>query len=349
MRDETILCISPRGWHTLWRSTQQIMSRLARQNRVLFIEPGRFAYSSALSELVRHLPDYVLLRPEVITDNLIVIPTPSSLPHARRLLPPQILRYSMPLIIQYNASLLVRQVKRAMQALAVVDPILWLYSPYQRDLIGQFNEKLVCYYVYDEYSAFTHNARIKALLEQYDRDVARRADVVFASSRAQYEHRQPFNPHTYFVPNAADFDLFRRGAENGPLPPDIRNLPRPVFGFVGWLGYSLDVSLIVKTASAYSNASIVLVGPDHIPPTPASHQLHQMPNVHFLGEKPREQLPDYLRAFDVGLLPFVLEGHMLAAYPLKLHEYLAAGLAVVSTDLTGTGSVQKSGPHRRLA
>ena len=37
MQDETILCLSPRLWNYLWRDTQQIMSRLASDNRVVFV------------------------------------------------------------------------------------------------------------------------------------------------------------------------------------------------------------------------------------------------------------------------------------------------------------------------
>lgn len=333
MRDETILCISPHGWHSLWRNTHQVMSRLAQQNRVVFIEPGRFTYRSALLEFVHHLPDYIRLRPEIVTDNLIVIPTPSSLPHARRWLPQRVLRFSMPIANDYNARLLIMQARRALRAFEITAPILWLYTPYQRNLIGKFGEKLVCYHVYDEYAAFTQNARVKDLIGQLDNDIVRRADVIFASSRSQYERRRSLNRHTHFIPNAVDFDLFQRACEDGPLPQDIRDLPAPVIGFVGWMGFQIDIALLLKLAAAYPDASLALIGPDCLPDTVESRRLHRVPNVHFLGEKPRHHLPNYLRAFDVALVPFLLEGYVLSAYPLKLHEYLAAGLPVVTTAL----------------
>jgi glycosyltransferase involved in cell wall biosynthesis len=335
MQGETILCIEPSSrWDSLWRDSQQIMSRISAQNRVLFFEPGRDQHHSVFAEMVRNLPNFFTLRARQEHDNLIIIPTPSNLPHARRHLPRSMLKVSMPLVISINAQILIRQVRWAMRNLAVKNPILWLYSPYHIALIGKFGEKLVCYFNYDEYADFAPNVRVKDLLERLDYQLSSRADVVFATSRAQTERRKAANPRSYFIPNGVDFELFNRTLmPNLALPDDIADLPRPIIGFVGWLGYHIDVQLLVHIAKTYPDCSLVLIGPEELPKGPDRKELKMLPNTFFLGQKERIELPNYLQAFDVALMPWILSGHLQSAYPLKLHEYLAAGRSSVATAL----------------
>ena len=91
--------------------------------------------------------------------------------------------------------------------------------------------------------------------------------------------------------------------------------------------------LLVKVAEAYGNCRLVFVGPEELPRGTDRDRLLRMPNVSFLGRKDRTELPHYLAAFDVALMPWSLNGHIRSAYPLKLHEYLAAGRASVATAL----------------
>lgn len=334
MHGETILCIATRVWHSLWRDVQQIMSRIAKQNRVLFFEPGRNPDRPHLAEMWRNWPDFFALRAQELHENLIVMPTPSCLPYARRHLPRSVLQVTTPWVAKINARILIRHVRWAMKAFGVGAPILWLYEPRHIDLVGKFGEKLVCYYNYDEMPDFVDNVRIRILLRRYDDRLSRQADVVFATSRAQWKRRKALNPNTYFVPNGVDFDLFNRAlAPNLPLPADIAAVPRPIIGFAGWLGYHIDVGLLRRVAEAYPDCSLVLVGPDHLRDAAGRQELQALPNVFFVGQKERHELPNYLQAFDVALMAYVLSGHLRSAYPLKLHEYLAAGRAIVATPL----------------
>jgi glycosyltransferase involved in cell wall biosynthesis len=334
MHGETVLCIAPRIWHSMWRDTQYIMSRIAAHNRVLYFEPGRDTDRPVVAEFRRNLPNFFARRVQEVQENLLVIPTPSSLPHGRRHLPRSVLRITMPVVISINARILIRHVRWAMKVLDVRAPILWLYNPYQINLIGKFGEKLSVYYNYDEFADFVNNVRVKTLLRQLDNELSRRVDVVFATSRAQWERRKAFNPNAYFIPNAVDFDLFHRAlTPNLPLPRDVSSLPRPIIGFAGWLGYHIDVRLLWRVAEAYPDCSLVLVGPDALPDGEERQKLNALTNVFFLGQKERFELPEYLRVFDAALMPYSLGGHIRSAYPMKLHEYLAAGRSIVATAL----------------
>jgi len=334
MRGETILCIATRVWHSLWRDSQPIMSRLAKQNRVLYFEPGRNPDRRHSAEMWRNWPNLFCLRARTLDENLILIPTPPSLPVMRRHLPRSVLQVTTPWVTRINARVLIRHVHWAMRAYDVKDPILWLYSPYHVDLVGQLGAKLACYFRYDDYPSFVQNQRVREFLREYDTRLSGAVDVVFTTSRSQWARCKADNPSTFFVPNAVDFDLFNRAlAPNGSLPPDIAVVPRPIIGYAGWLGYQIDTELLRLVADTYPDYSVVLVGPDELPCAADREQLRARANVFFLGRKEREELPDYLQAFDAALIPYTLAGYTLTAYPLKLHEYLAAGRAVVSVNL----------------
>jgi hypothetical protein len=222
-----------------------------------------------------------------------------------------------------------------MKAFDVKCPVLWLYSPYDADLVGRFGEKLACYFNYDEFPDMEHNARVKELIRQYDNRLTSRVDVVFATSRSQWARRRAINPDSYFIPNGVDFDLFNSALDpNLSLPAELAHIPRPIVGFVGWLGYHIDVELLWHVAESYPEYSLVLVGPDELSDAEGRRRLQTRPNVFFLGQKELDKLPHYLRVFDVALMPYAMnKGHVRSAYPLKLHEYLAAGRSIVAVAL----------------
>jgi glycosyltransferase involved in cell wall biosynthesis len=249
-------------------------------------------------------------------------------------LPAWLLKLAGPVVTRINSEILLWHVRRTMRSLDVCDPILWLSAPGYYPLVGRLGEKLSCYFLYDEFAEFVHNRPIKGLLQKLDDRLVSRVDVVFATSRASTLKRQALNAHSYFVPNGVDYSLFSQALlPETPVPADIASIPRPIIGFAGWLGYQIDAQLLVKLALAYPQSSLVLVGPDELGDAAGRAQLRALPNVFFLGKKERELLPQYLRVFDVGLIPYLLEGHVRWVYPLKLHEYLAAGLPSVATAL----------------
>jgi len=334
MQDQTILCVATRVWDSLWRNTQQIMSRVAQQNRVFFFEPGRNPDRAHGREMWRNRSNFLKFESRTIHDNLVVIPTPPALPYMRQQLPPAALKLWLPLVARFNAQLLTRHIRWAMGEFEIQSPILWLYEPRHVHLAGKFGEKLICYYNYDEMADFAGNERIRDLLNAYDDRLVRRADIVFASSRGQTERRRQINPNTHFVPNGVDFELFNQALDpQTEVAPDIAQLKRPIIGFTGWLGYQLDVDLLLRVAETFDDCTVALVGPDQLPNDERSARLRAMPNVAFLGKKALTELPAYLKAFDVALIPYILHGHTQTVYPLKLHEYLAAGRSIVATAL----------------
>jgi glycosyltransferase involved in cell wall biosynthesis len=134
------------------------------------------------------------------------------------------------------------------------------------------------------------------------------------------------------VTHGVDVDHFHSALNNYDVPEDIRNIRSPIIGYFGGLNEWIDWSLLVDVAIHYPDASIVLIG-KRLRNVKGLEKLEQQPNVHLLGYKNYKVLPDYLRRFDVCLIPFIINELMVAVDPTKLREYLAQGKPVVSIDL----------------
>ncbi len=328
MKGETILCLSPSSWYSLWRNRQQIMSRLAMHNVVLFVEPQRNSEYGIVQDRARRLRQLVAPHIQQVRENLWIIEPPPSLPFG--IFSSNLARCITPI----NNRILAKVLHHAMRLLEVRAPILWLYYPWHAGLVGRLDEKLVCYHVYDELGDYPFHRHLKGFIEGCDRELCRKADLILASSSAQAERRKSLNAQTYFVPNAVDFAHFQKALDPDlPLPDDVQRVPRPRIGYVGLLGFQVNTGLLLDVANARPDWHLVLVGPDRLGESKHIRELRKLENVHFLGQKRLEELPAYLKACDVALLPYDLTTHVSTSYPLKLHEYLAAGKPVVSVRL----------------
>ncbi|MDX2245722.1 MAG: glycosyltransferase [Bacteroidia bacterium] len=150
----------------------------------------------------------------------------------------------------------------------------------------------------------------------------------------------------YLLPNGADVQLFRQAVEKKlPRPAELEGETRPVIIYTGAIGLRNDFELMKKIAEVHHDKLLLLVGP--ITETYQEVGLRQMKNVRFTGSKPLEELPGYLQYADCAIIPFRCNALTRSIYPLKLHEYLAAGKAVVSTPFSP--DIEAFGRYIRLA
>ena len=229
-----------------------------------------------------------------------------------------------------NGELLRAQIRRAMKHLRFSRPISWSFLPASAPVSGRLGEELVIYHCVDEFSAFAdtkgeHIAELEAKL-------LARADLVITSAERLFERKRAHNRNTVLVEHGVDFQHFVKACdESTQVPPELAKLPNPVLGFFGLLAQWVDLAAIEACARAFPSGSVVILG--KVAPGVDPSSLQSLPNVHFLGRKPYAQLPAYCRGFDVALMPFKLNELTLNANPLKVREYLAAGLPCVSTDI----------------
>jgi len=155
-----------------------------------------------------------------------------------------------------------------------------------------------------------------------------KSDVCVANSVYLAAYCKKYNPHSYYVGQGCDLDTFT--SYQGEKPADVAEISGPVIGYVGALqSIRLDIELIKYIALQKPEWNIVLVGPEDREFT--ASDLHQVPNIHFLGGKPPEMLPAYIAAFDVCLNPQLVNEVTIGNYPRKIDEYLAMGKPVIAT------------------
>mgnify|MGYP001374158382 CR=1 FL=1 len=227
-----------------------------------------------------------------------------------------------------NRSLLVRQIRSVLKTLPDRPVQLWSFAPDVSYLCGRFGEEAVVYYCVDEFSGFTGYDREATL--SAERRLCEKADIVFTTSSALYVAKSEWCRRCETVTHGVDFEHFALAMdETAATPADIADIPGPILGFWGLIQDWFDVDLVAAAAHARADWSFVLIGEAA---TDVS-ALRRLPNVHLLGRRPYESLPAYGRSFDVGLIPFRVNDLTHAVNPIKLREYLSAGLPVVSTPM----------------
>jgi hypothetical protein len=168
-----------------------------------------------------------------------------------------------------------------------------------------------------------------------ERELVATADAMTVSGRAIQQHWARERPDAVLARNAADFAFFHDAAETpgaaAPEPPEpIAGITGPVAGFIGAVLSWFDVDLLRRVASARPEVAFVLVGNVGRAPRQA---LESVANVHLLGAQPYEDMPGYLRAFDVCLVPFLANRVTESMDLVKVYEYLAQGKPVVTTPV----------------
>ena len=318
IRNESIICFA-HDWNGDPTSKTHIMRILSEKNRILWVDSigmrrptvsGRDARRLArkLRQITRGL---VTVNPNLHVASPLVLPLPG-----------------VPGVDRLNATLLSASLRYFARRAGLTRPIVWTFLPTTVGLLGRLGESRVIYHCVDEYSAFAGVPR--EALRRMEAELVRRADLVLASSETLAEARRRVNPRTFFVSHGVDVAHFSRALDPAlPRPADVAGLARPVIGFFGLLAEWIDLELLAAIARRRPHWTLLLLGKA----TVDTGALRALPNVRLVGQKPYAALPAYCRAFDVGLIPFRIDELTVRANPLKLREYLAAGLPVVSTDL----------------
>ncbi|HEY2249666.1 MAG TPA: glycosyltransferase [Planctomycetaceae bacterium] len=295
------------------------MRVLAKENRVLWVNSIGYRTPSLnkadVGRIFKKLAAFTQRLREV--ERNIFVLSPLAIP-----------AYGSPMIRRLNQWLLQWQVRSAMRRLAFQRPLNWVFNPAAAVVAGTLGEEAVIYYCVDEYSAFSGvNA---SQLEGLERQLLARSDAVIVSADELLKTKAPFNRKTVLVRHGVDFDHFRKALDaETVVPQEIRDLPRPIIGFFGLIADWVDLDLFAAAARRWPQGTVVLLGKA----TTDVSTLQALPNVKLLGRKPYAELPAYCKGFDVALNPFRINRLTLNANPLKVREYLAAGLPVISTAI----------------
>lgn len=294
-----LVCLSHLRWDFVFQRPQQLMTRYAQTRRVFFVE----------EPIVEDTAGSDWLHVRQIDRNLHV-----AVPH-----------------IGTDAA----RAEAAQRALldrliaeyAINRYALWYWTPMALPFTRHLTPAATVYDCMDELSAF---AGAPASLLMLEDELLRRADVVFTGGQSLFEAKAARHPNIHPFPSSVDVPHFMAARDGRPDPEDQSALPHPRLGYFGVIDERMDLALVEGVARRRPNWHWVLIGPT-AKIDPAS--VPCAPNIHQLGMKPYDQLPDYLAGWDVAVLPFARNDATRFISPTKTPEYLAAGCAVVSTSI----------------
>lgn len=334
LKNENIVCVALPSWEgDYMKSTVHLMTRLAQSNKVLYVD-----YPRTWIDVVRGLLGRArvpfgrmfssqkrIVRPEGLDDgdlHLMTLPPIlpiNFLPHGA----------AYRALRKLNGWLVARSIRKAQRRLNMDQPVVInAFMPgLGLELTGALNEKATIYYCYDEISEANWVGRHGAIEEkQYIETV----DTVITTSDALWEAKERRANHCYVVKNGVDFPLFQSIGTLRSVRLAESRAGAPRIGFVGSIDARVDGDLIVSMAAMRPTWSFEFVGP--VVEEAVGAQLKAMDNIILSGPARPDELPERMKHFDAGIIPFRQSEFTRFIYPIKVNEYLAAGLPVVMTD-----------------
>lgn len=296
----TLVCFSHLRWNFVYQRPQHLISRFATRFNVFFVEEPIFDTDKE-ANLTLTLQEENLW---VVTPHL---PGGTSADDTNRLLK--------------------NMLDKFLKNKEADDLLFWYYTPMMLSFSGHYNAGLTVYDCMDELSAFK-NAPVE--LKKYEQDLINKADVVFTGGHSLYKAKKDCHSNIFPFPSSIDKKHFEQARTITQQPCDQANIPGPRFGFYGVIDERFDIELIRNVAAARPDWHFVLLGPV-VKIDPAT--LPQAENIHYLGGKSYNELPNYLAGWDVAIIPFAINESTKYISPTKTPEYLAAGKPVISTPI----------------
>ena len=336
IQGQDIICFC-NDWDADPLSKKHIMKRLAAQNHVLWINSiGNRRPTASVSDARRIVKKLgAFLRGCKCVEKNIHVFSPLALPF-----------HGSAMARRFNRAWMEIQIRWVCRRLGFRNPITYTFVPWSADIAGNLGEKMVIYHITDEFTEFSGTHK-PAILEMEQRLIDK-SDAVIVSAERLGQKARSRGTESFLITHGVEVAHFRKACD--PLtavPADIAALGKPIVGFVGLIEDWVDLRLIRFLAVSRPSWSFVLIGKLVTDDSP----VRDLPNVHLLGRREYQELPGYCKAFDVALLPFVINELTLASNPLKLREYLAAGLPVVASAipeaerLEGLLSIARSDEH----
>ncbi|MBN2013136.1 glycosyltransferase [candidate division KSB1 bacterium] len=332
LKDRDIVVFALPRWDGVYESTSFTISKeLARNNRVLYVD-NPFTWKDVLTRLKSpqmkrrwrgFLPfsDGLIQYQEGEFALAILVTTPvvpmNFLPAG------PIYRY----VSGWNHHIVGQRIKQAVKLLQFKNYIyINSWNFHYPDIDQYLMPELYVYHCVDSIIK-PYNLRHGPAMEIR---LARKSDLIISTARALQEKYAAYNSQSYFVPNAANFELSSQALNSRTtIPNELQHVKKPIIGFFGHIERRIDYELLIPIIQNHPEWTFAFVGPVDRVYFPAA--LEKMPNVKLTGAQPYAQMPNFLKAFDVAMIPFKVDDVSNTIYPLKLYEYLGAGKPVVVT------------------
>jgi UDP-galactopyranose mutase len=297
--DLDLVCLSHLRWNFVFQRPQHLLTRFAAGRRVFYVEEPVIREGDPRLAIASHA-GVTVVTPE--------LPSGLAGSHARD----ATLRH---LLDDFLAR---HKVGRF---------IAWYYTPMALAFTAHLAPDLVVYDCMDELSAF---AQAPPTMRAFEAALLLRADVVFTGGRSLYEAKRAYHGNVHAMPSSVDVPHFAQARDAAVDPGDQQSIGRPRLGYAGVIDERMDLPLLEAVADARPEWQFIMLGPV-VKIDPAT--LPRRPNIHYLGPKRYEELPQYIAFWNVALMPFARNESTRFISPTKTPEYLAAGKPVVSTSI----------------
>jgi UDP-galactopyranose mutase len=295
-----LICFSHLRWDFVYQRPQHLLTRCARDRRVFFVEEPFFGNGSMRLD-VREREGGVRV----------------VVPHLPDGLSSEVA----------TSAILAEMTRRLFIDNGIREYVFWYYTPMALSFTSHFTPVAAIYDCMDELSAFKG---AHSRLQDFEKELFQRVDLVFTGGQSLYEAKRNQHPAVYAFPSSIDVPHFSKARATKADPQDQVNIPHPRLGFFGVIDERFDIELLDSLATERPDWHFVMIGPV-VKIDPDSLPKH--PNIHYLGAKKYEELPDYLAGWDVALLLFARNESTRFISPTKTPEYLAAGKPVISTSI----------------
>ena len=295
-----LVCFSHLRWDFVYQRPQHLLTRCARERRVFFIEEAIYGNRSMRLD-IREAEGGVRVVVPYLPDGL-------------------------------RSEIAINAVMREMLRQMFIDHdiseyVFWYYTPMALSFTDHFKPVASVYDCMDELSAFKGAHSKLPLLEK---ELFRKVDLVFTGGQSLYEAKCNQHPSVHAFPSSIDRAHFGRARKPVSDPEDQAHIPHPRLGFFGVIDERFDIDLLDRVAAARPDWHFVIIGPV-VKIDPESLPKHA--NIHYLGGKKYNELPQYLAGWDIALLLFARNESTRFISPTKTPEYLAAGKPVISTSI----------------
>lgn len=248
-----------------------------------------------------------------------------------------------PLVIPYrlgkwidslNLILLSVTLKMHTRVLGFKDTLAWIYNPAVATIVDSIHPKLSIYHCVDDLSAIPGISC--AMIKEHEQRLSGLVQLVFSTNPNLHERWRRIKPHSaFYLPNVANYDHFKRARTISPASTELAEIPKPRIGYIGTLSdFKVDFQLIMAVALKRPNWHWVIIGGEREGQyLPILEDLKRRSNVHILGYREYDDLPEFMAGLNIATLPILDNAYTRSMFPMKFFEYLGAGLPVISTPL----------------
>lgn len=231
-----------------------------------------------------------------------------------------------------NACLIAVQIRLVLKIVGIRRWFTWVTVPTAYDVLEALPRSVTIFNRSDAFSKF-HEVN-EQFIKSCEEKLLKNSDMTLYVNRKLMAEDIGPEDHKYYLGHGVDYGRFASASGNGKsVHPDLASLKHPIVGYFGAIDdYATDLKLFKLAAQSLPEMSFVLIGLS----TVDISDIISLPNVHYFGFRAYAEIPKFGAGFDVGIMPWFQNEWIEYCNPIKLKEYLALGIPIVTMPIPQT-------------